>query len=126
MTSCSSDTVCDLGGAGELANYGEYSGDPSESQTYEYAKTIIKMMTEGAVHPAGKVLIVGGSIANFTNVAKTFKVVRVSQCVIVLRSGYCARTSRMQGQTRRALGLRLRSSRRAQLSGGFAHDEDRR
>ena len=69
-----SDTVCDLGGAGELANYGEYSGDPSESQTYEYAKTILTMMTTGAVHPEGKVLIVGGSIANFTNVAKTFKV----------------------------------------------------
>lgn len=31
----------------ELANYGEYSGAPSESQTYEYAKTILKLMTEG-------------------------------------------------------------------------------
>lgn len=69
-----SDTVCDLGGASELANYGEYSGDPSETQTYEYAKTILSMMTEGAPHPKGKVLIIGGSIANFTNVAMTFKV----------------------------------------------------
>ena len=25
-----SDTICDLGGASELANYGEYSGAPSE------------------------------------------------------------------------------------------------
>ncbi|PAV76376.1 hypothetical protein WR25_26051 isoform C [Diploscapter pachys] len=66
------DTVCDLGGASELANYGEYSGDPSETQTYEYAKTIISVMTEGAPRPDGKVLIIGGSIANFTNVAKTF------------------------------------------------------
>ena len=49
-----SDTVCDLGGALELANYGEYSGAPSESQTYEYAKTIIKMMTEGPPRPDGK------------------------------------------------------------------------
>ena len=48
-----SDTICDLGGAKELANYGEYSGAPSESQTYEYAKTIIKLMTEGEPHPNG-------------------------------------------------------------------------
>lgn len=66
------DTVCDLGGAPELANYGEYSGDPSETQTFEYAKTILSVMTEGAPNPKGKVLIIGGSIANFTNVAKTF------------------------------------------------------
>ncbi|CAJ0607120.1 unnamed protein product [Cylicocyclus nassatus] len=66
------DTVCDLGGAGELANYGEYSGDPSETQTFEYAKTLLSVMTEGSPHPQGKVLIIGGSIANFTNVAKTF------------------------------------------------------
>lgn len=66
------DTVCDLGGSSELANYGEYSGDPSEAQTYEYAKTILSVMTEGAPRPDGKVLIIGGSIANFTNVAKTF------------------------------------------------------
>lgn len=49
-----SDTICDLGGAVELANYGEYSGAPSESQTYEYAKTLLKLMTEGAPHPEGK------------------------------------------------------------------------
>ncbi|VDK47817.1 unnamed protein product [Anisakis simplex] len=67
------DTVCDLGGASELANYGEYSGDPSETQTFEYAKTILGIMTEGAPRPDGKVLIIGGSIANFTNVSMTFK-----------------------------------------------------
>ncbi|KHJ89599.1 CoA binding domain protein [Oesophagostomum dentatum] len=66
------DTICDLGGASELANYGEYSGDPSETQTFEYAKTLLSVMTEGPPHPQGKVLIIGGSIANFTNVAKTF------------------------------------------------------
>ena len=69
----SSDTICDLGGAKELANYGEYSGAPSEQQTYEYAKTILSLMT-AEIHPDGKILIVGGGIANFTNVAATFKV----------------------------------------------------
>ncbi|KAI5750132.1 hypothetical protein M8J76_013077 [Diaphorina citri] len=67
-----SDTICDLGGASELANYGEYSGAPSEQQTYEYAKTILSLMTQEK-HPQGKVLITGGGIANFTNVAATFK-----------------------------------------------------
>ncbi|XP_006821438.1 ATP-citrate synthase-like [Saccoglossus kowalevskii] len=68
-----SDTICDLGGASELANYGEYSGAPSEQQTYEYAKTVLGLMTRRP-HPSGeKILIIGGGIANFTNVAATFK-----------------------------------------------------
>ncbi|XP_074040588.1 ATP-citrate synthase-like isoform X2 [Leptinotarsa decemlineata] len=67
-----SDTICDLGGAKELANYGEYSGAPTEQQTYEYAKTILSLMTQEK-HPQGKVLITGGGIANFTNVSATFR-----------------------------------------------------
>uniref|UniRef100_T1J8J3 ATP-citrate synthase n=1 Tax=Strigamia maritima TaxID=126957 RepID=T1J8J3_STRMM len=67
-----SDTICDLGASNELANYGEYSGAPSEQQTYEYAKTILGLMTQEK-HPDGKILIIGGGIANFTNVAATFK-----------------------------------------------------
>ncbi|KAM0729494.1 ATP-citrate synthase [Formica fusca] len=67
-----SDTICDLGAADELANYGEYSGAPSEQQTYEYAKTILSLMTK-TKRQDGKVLIIGGGIANFTNVAATFK-----------------------------------------------------
>jgi ATP citrate (pro-S)-lyase len=68
-----SDAIANLGYAGELANYGEYSGAPSETQTYDYSKTILDLMTRGAVHPAGKLLFIGGGIANFTNVAATFK-----------------------------------------------------
>jgi len=67
-----SDTICALGGSSELANYGEYSGAPSEQQTYDYARTILSMMTRQK-HKDGKVLIIGGGIANFTNVAATFK-----------------------------------------------------
>ena len=66
------DTICALGGSEELANYGEYSGAPSEQQTYDYAKTLLSLMTREA-HPQGKVMIIGGGIANFTNVAATFK-----------------------------------------------------
>ncbi|KAJ3010565.1 citrate synthase [Thoreauomyces humboldtii] len=68
-----SDAIAALGFADELANYGEYSGAPSESQTYEYGKTILDLMTRGKPHPEGKFLFIGGGIANFTNVAATFK-----------------------------------------------------
>ncbi|MDD2805234.1 MAG: ATP citrate lyase citrate-binding domain-containing protein [Elusimicrobiales bacterium] len=66
------DTVCDLGFSKDLANYGEYSGDPSAEDTYQYARTILDLMTRKK-DPRGKVLIIGGGIANFTDVAKTFK-----------------------------------------------------
>lgn len=68
-----SDAIAALGMAHELANYGEYSGAPSETQTYEYSKTILDLMTRGASCPEGKILFIGGGIANFTNVAATFK-----------------------------------------------------
>ncbi|CAG0907908.1 unnamed protein product, partial [Cyprideis torosa] len=48
-----SDTICDLGGATELANYGEYSGAPNDQQTYDYAKTILSLMTRER-HAQGK------------------------------------------------------------------------
>lgn len=66
------DTITDLGFMGEMANYGEYSGDPNEELTYLYAKTIIDLMTRKK-HPQGKILLIGGGIANFTDVAQTFK-----------------------------------------------------
>lgn len=66
------DTITDLGYMSELANYGEYSGDPSEEFTYLYAKTILDLMTR-RVNPKGKFLLIGGGIANFTDVAVTFK-----------------------------------------------------
>ena len=66
------DTITDLGFMNEMANYGEYSGDPNEEFTYLYAKTILDLMTRKK-NPKGKFLIIGGGIANFTDVANTFK-----------------------------------------------------
>jgi len=67
------DTVADLGYAQELANYGEYSGDPSTELTYEYTKTILNLMTKEKDPDAKpKSLLIGGGIANFTDVAATF------------------------------------------------------
>ncbi len=67
------DTVVDLGYGEDLANYGEYSGNPTTEQTYEYTKTILDLMTRQP-DPQGrpKFLLIGGGIANFTDVAKTF------------------------------------------------------
>ncbi|CAM9193052.1 unnamed protein product [Choristocarpus tenellus] len=65
------DTISDYGYGMELANYGEYSGAPSEQMTYNYARTILGLMTR-VKDPKGKVLIIGGGIANFTDVAATF------------------------------------------------------
>lgn len=65
------DTISDLGFGAELANYGEYSGAPSLQETYDYARTIFSLMCRHP-DPRGKVLIIGGGIANFTDVAATF------------------------------------------------------
>ena len=66
------DTIVDLGFAEHLANYGEYSGNPSTEFTYKYARTILDLFTREK-DPSGKpkTLIVGGGIANFTDVAGT-------------------------------------------------------
>jgi len=67
------DTVVDLGLGNELGNYGEYSGNPSREHTEIYAQTIIDLITENP-DPKGrtKYLIIGGGIANFTDVKATF------------------------------------------------------
>ncbi len=65
------DTIADMAGVEDLANYGEYSGGPTTGETKFYAETIFDLMTRYD-DPRGKVLIIGGAIANFTDVAKTF------------------------------------------------------
>jgi len=68
------DTIADLSGdVKDLANYGEYSGGPTTGETKFYADTLLDLMTRHK-DPKGrdKILIIGGAIANFTDVAKTF------------------------------------------------------
>ena len=50
---------------------GEYSGAPTLQETYDYARTIFSLMCRHK-DPKGKILIIGGGIANFTDVAATF------------------------------------------------------
>ncbi|CAH9095506.1 unnamed protein product [Cuscuta europaea] len=65
------DTVGDLGYATELGNYAEYSGAPNEEEVLQYARVVIDCAT---ADPDGRkrALVVGGGIANFTDVAATF------------------------------------------------------
>lgn len=67
------DTVADLGYAKELGNYGEYSGAPGEEETFQYSKTLLDLCTRDPVKTQGRALVIGGGIANFTDVAVTFK-----------------------------------------------------
>lgn len=67
------DTIADLADIGDLANYGEYSGGPTTGETKFYAETLLDLMTrEKDSQGRDKILIIGGAIANFTDVAKTF------------------------------------------------------
>jgi ATP-citrate lyase beta-subunit len=72
------DTIADLaeangGSVSDLANYGEYSGGPTTGETKFYAETVIDLMTRHKdAQGRDKILIIGGAIANFTDVAKTF------------------------------------------------------
>lgn len=67
------DTIADLAGIDDLANYGEYSGGPTTGETQFYAETILDLMTRTKdAQGRDKVLVIGGAIANFTDVAKTF------------------------------------------------------
>lgn len=65
------DTVGDLGYASELGNYAEYSGAPKEDEVLQYARVVIDCAT---ANPDGRkrALVIGGGIANFTDVAATF------------------------------------------------------
>ena len=67
------DAIASAGYSDELANYGEYSGAPTETQTYYYARTVLDLMLRAPLSPEGKVLFIGGGIANFTNVSKSLR-----------------------------------------------------
>jgi succinyl-CoA synthetase beta subunit len=65
------DEVFNLGFGEQLANYGEYSGNPNFEETRLYTEQIASLLLKSqAPH---KVLIIGGGVANFTDVRTTFK-----------------------------------------------------
>src|SRR3989344_868712 len=61
------DEVHNLGLIKKLANYGEYSGNPGEEETYLYTKQILSLVFKSKAK--NKVLVIGGGVANFTDVS---------------------------------------------------------
>jgi len=65
------DEVYNLGSGKELGNYGEYSGNPNAEETYVYTKAILPLLINSSAKK--KVLIIGGGVANFTDIRITFR-----------------------------------------------------
>lgn len=65
------DEIASLANKDIIGNYGEYSGNPNEEDTYLYTKQVVRLMLDSKAEK--KVLLIAGGVANFTDVAKTFK-----------------------------------------------------
>lgn len=65
------DEIATLANKDVIGNYGEYSGNPNEQDTYLYTKQVIKLVLDSKA--TKKALLIAGGVANFTDVAKTFK-----------------------------------------------------
>lgn len=65
------DQIVQLGYGDELGNYAEYSGNPKEQEMYIFSRTLLNLVTR---NPDGRrrVLLCGGGIANFSDVAASF------------------------------------------------------
>jgi ATP-citrate lyase beta-subunit len=64
------DEIYNQGYGKQLGNYGEYSGNPNTEETYAYTKAILQLLLRSSAPK--KVLFIGGAVANFTDIAKTF------------------------------------------------------
>ena len=63
------DAIVNRGYQSQLANYGEYSGDPQEELVEAYCDQLFSCMKNVPIH---KTLFIGGAIANFTDIYSTF------------------------------------------------------
>ncbi|VVU94667.1 ATP citrate lyase citrate-binding [seawater metagenome] len=64
------DVIINMGLGYKLGNYGEYSGAPSEEFMEIYTTNILQLILASSA--SKKTIIIGGAIANFTRVDKTF------------------------------------------------------
>ncbi len=65
------DEVYNQGFGKELANYGEYSGNPNAEETYIYTKQLLSLLMKSPSRK--KILIIAGGVANFTDIRITFR-----------------------------------------------------
>jgi len=66
------DKLCSLGYKNQIANYGEYSGNPPSELVYQYCCYIFEKINN-SISDKPYYLFIGGAIANFTLVDKTFE-----------------------------------------------------
>lgn len=64
------DEAANQGKASAIGNYGEYSGGPTQEETYLYTKEVLRQMLLS--NEPKKALVIAGGVANFTDVKKTF------------------------------------------------------
>jgi len=98
------DEVYNVGKGKELANYGEYSGNPTADEAYVYTQQVLSLI--GNSSAPQKVLFIGGAAANFTDIANTFNgVIRaVEQYADILRENHVKIYVR-RGGPRQEIGL---------------------
>lgn len=65
------DEAMNMGHADLVGNYGEYSGGPTTEESYLYAKAVLASALKSKAPK--KAIVIAGGVANFTDVAKTFK-----------------------------------------------------
>lgn len=64
------DEVYNQGFGNDLANYGEYSGNPNQDEAEQYTRAVLDLLLSSKSKK--KVLFIGGAVANFTDIANTF------------------------------------------------------
>jgi len=65
------DEIFTMGYGEVLANYGEYSGNPSTYETELYTEQVVKLLLKSKA--TKKVALIGGAVANFTDIKNTFR-----------------------------------------------------
>jgi succinyl-CoA synthetase beta subunit len=100
------DALVNRGMAGNLYNYGEYSGNPSFDETYAYCSLIFEDWLRN--NARDRILIIGGGISNFTDVAQTFKgIIRAIEEVRISFLEKGVRVFVRRGGVNEATGLKM-------------------
>lgn len=100
------DAIVNRGMAENLYNYGEYSGNPSFDETYAYCSLIFEDWLRN--NASDRILIIGGGISNFTDVAQTFKgIIRAIEESRVLFLEKEVRVFVRRGGVNEAAGLKM-------------------
>lgn len=98
------DEVYNQGFGKELANYGEYSGNPNQDEAEQYTRAVLSLLLKSKSKK--KVLFIGGAVANFTDIASTFTgVIAAIDAVAERLHGQGVKVFVRRGGPRQEIGL---------------------